>query len=225
MRSRSATAIASGALLALIVIAGIVIAITHAAGGNSSTSRHTSTTPRVIIGGSSGTTCSLPTAPQTIPADSPPAAEWQPVGAMEVPQAPTTYGPQHTNGVWNTCFAHNPSGALLAAMNFYASATMRGISPTQFLDHLATDVPTGQVKAGKPFPAGTQVAGYRYDNYTPALARVTIALQGPSGIYVAAITSLAWTGSDWRFVYPAAGGSVAAEVLPDLTGYVVWSAF
>ncbi len=216
--------IASGALLGLVVLAGIVIVITHAIGGGSSTHHHASAPARVIIGGSSGTACSLPAGSQTIPADSPPAAEWQPVGAMEAPQAPTTYGPQRTNGVWNTCFAHNPSGALLAAFNFYATTTIPSVSASEVVEHLAIGSPTSGVKEGKRFPAGTQIAGYRYNSYTASAATVVVALQGPTGIYAAVITPMAWTGSDWRYVYPAAG-TVAAKALPDLTGYVEWSAF
>src|SRR5947209_380501 len=134
----------SGAFLLLLILAGIIIAISGGGGGHHTTSTppatqgptsNSSTTPTV-----SSTACTLPAGDQTIPAASPPAGTtWNQVGSMQAPQAPSTLGPQHTNGVWNTCFAHSPSGALLAAFNLWAEGT--AADPNQVFHRLAIGAP------------------------------------------------------------------------------------
>ena len=85
---------------------------------------------------------------------------------MQVPQSPTVYGPQRADGPWETCFAHSPSGALLAAMNFYAEGT--AAAPSAVLAHLAVNVTAADMTGGGLDANGpVQLAGYRYVAYTP----------------------------------------------------------
>ncbi|MGO9955976.1 MAG: hypothetical protein ACLP50_08335 [Solirubrobacteraceae bacterium] len=141
---------------------------------------------------------------------------------MQVPQAPSVYGPEHTNGIWNTCFARSPSGALLAALNFYGEGT--AASEGALFEHLAVDYPAAAA-AGPTLDAHgpVQFAGYRYGSYTPSRAVIQVALQGQYGRIVAVVTQMVWSGSDWRFTTPTANASMA--VIPDLSGYVPWSDF
>ena len=113
----------SGAFLLALVLLGVVVAATGSGGGTNH--------PR-------GRRLRPPPAPHAVrergaaaisgresvgPVDSPPQAQWGTVGSMQVPQNPAVYGPQRSDGPWETCFAHNPSGALLAAMNLWAEGT------------------------------------------------------------------------------------------------------
>jgi len=219
-----ASVLLSGAFLLALVLLGIVVSVTGSGGGGRAantpkTAAHAGTpAARVSTSG-----CTLPAGSQTVPSSSPPQAQWGTVGSMQVPQSPTVYGPERSDGPWDTCFAHSPSGALLAAMNFYAEGT--AASPSAVLEHLAVNVTAADTTGGGLDANGpVQLAGYRYDSYSPSQAQLTIVLQGPEGKLAGVVSIMSWNGSDWRYVAPA-DGTPSAEVLPDLTGYVQWSAF
>jgi hypothetical protein len=176
---------------------------------------------------SSTTACMLPVGSQAIPYASPPAgARWATVGSMEVPQEPSLYGPQRSKGVWNTCFAHNPVGALLAAMNLYAESTTGSATTGETYRHLAVHVPSAALRATDHFDdeGPVQYAGYKYDSYSPGRAEISLVIRGPQGKLGAFVTPMVWAGSDWKYLFPR-GGVPSLEVIPDLTGYVPWSAF
>lgn len=69
-----------------------------------------------------------------------------------------------------------------------------------------------------------QLAGYRYDFYTPSHAEVSIVFQGAQGRLVAIVTPMVWQDGDWKYVFPP-GGRPSLQVIPDLSGYVPWSDF
>ena len=141
-----------------------------------------------------------------------------------MPQAPGTLGPQQTSGVWNTCFAHNPTGALLAAINLWAEGTTTA-TPSEVFQRLAVGAPANVGSNVRLDDAGpVQFAGYKYDSYTAPDAQISVVLQGPQGKLVAFVTSMQWNGSDWKYVFPSRGVP-PIEVIPDLTGYVPWSEF
>ena len=142
----------SGAFLLALILAGILVAI---AGGGShqtthSTAQHpaaSTTTP--TSNPTSSTACTLPPGSQAIPSSSPPAGtQWATVGSMQVPQAPNLYGPQRTHGVFNTCFARSPSGALLAALNLWAEGTASGSLP----GHTPPETPPAATATGSSIP-------------------------------------------------------------------------
>jgi hypothetical protein len=218
----------SGAFLLLLILAGIIIAVSGSGGGH-----HTTTKPPVAQGSTTSsstpaansTACTLPAGDQTIPAASPPAGtQWVQVGSMAAPQAPGLYGPQHTRGIWNYCFAHNPSGALLAAVNFWAEGT--AASATQVLHHLSTGpIPQSALGNDRLDAAGpVQLVGYRYGSYQPSTAQIFVALKGPQGKLGSILTTMKWTDGDWRFAVPPTGTPALAPI-SDLTGYVSWSSF
>ena len=218
----------SGAFLIALALLGIVLAATG--GGNHSrppqppsAASPTSAPPvgsaRVAAGG-----CDLPAGSQAIPWRSPPATRWGTVGSMQVPQNPGVSGPQHTRGVYATCFAHAPAGALLAALNVYAESTT-GAPASEVMHRYAVGAPADLGNnSGIDNSGQVQLAGYRYDSYTAQAAEVTIVIQGAQGRLVAVVTSMQWHGGDWKYVFPV-GGEPSYQAISDLSGYVSWSAF
>ena len=217
----------SGAFLLALILAGILVAVLGGGGGQG----QRRTRPQVSVRPSppsstptSSTACTLPAGSQAVPSVTPPAdTHWSTVGSMQIPQAPSLYGPQRTQGGLNRCFAHNPSGALLAAMNLYAEDT--AADPNQVYTHLAVGAPanvhnTSRLDSGGP----VQFAGYRYDAYSPSNADLSIVIRGPQGKLGAIVTPMTWTGDDWKYVFPH-NGVPSLQILPDLTGYVQWSDF
>ena len=214
----------SGAFLLALILAGILVAVAGGGGGHHTThsiAQHptaSGTTP------TSSTACTLPAGSQTIPSSSPFAdTQWATVGSMQVPQAPSLYGPQRAHGVFNTCFAHNPSGALLAALNLWAETT--AADPSQVFQELAVGAPKNLGNSSRLDASGpVQFAGYRYDSYTPTQATIAVVIKGAQGKLVAAVTPMRWVGTDWRYVFPP-NGTPSLQVISDLTGYVQWSDF
>jgi len=217
----------SGAFLLALVLFGVIVTVIGADSGrgpaHTPTTRTTAARPAAPSTPVSTGACSLSAGAQTVPTTSPPPARWATVGSMQVPQNPTMYGPERSHGPWQTCFAHNPSGALLAAMNLWAEGT--AVPPGELFARLAVGAPKDlgsneQLDSGGPI----QFAGYRYDSYTRSDAQVAIVFQGPEGKLLAVVTSMVWRDGDWKYLFPAAG-TPAMQVISDLTGYVPWSSF
>jgi hypothetical protein len=167
--------------------------------------------------------CDLPAGEQRVPSGGPPPARWGVVGSMQVPQNPEVFGPQRSSGRWNTCFAHDPAGALLAAMNLWAEGT--AAAPGEVFARLAVGAPKelgndARLDSGGP----VQFAGYRYDSYTPAEAEVAVVLRGSEGKLLAVVTPMVWRAGDWKYLFPV-NGATAMQVIGDMSGYVPWSSF
>jgi len=215
----------SGAFLLALVLLGLVVAATTGGSGAShpastpTTAAHPAAPSNASVGG-----CSLPAGAQTVPSGGPPPARWGTVGSMQVPQNPAMYGPQRSNGPWETCFAHNPSGALLAAINFYGESTT-GQPEQDVMQRYGVGVPSNLgSNAGLNTSGPVQLAGYRYDSYTPQAAVVSVVFQGAEGKLAAVVTSMVWRNGDWRYLFPP-GGMPSYQVITDLSGYVAWSEF
>ncbi len=241
--SSTRTQLATGFVVVLIV-AGILIAIFHHGGGShhspqptqpvasnpvsSSTTTGTAKTSTTkssppAVGG-----CSLPAGNQTVPNAAPPdGLQWAAVGAMNAPQSPTI-GPQHHRDGVGVCFAHNPTGALIAAFNIWASSTA-DIDTKIVWRETSIDVPSNVAnEQGVLDKHGSfEIAGYKYGSYTSSAANVTVVLQSPKGGLLAIDMPMRWSNGDWKYVYNDSGGPVMQQ-LPGttLTGaYVSWSNF
>jgi hypothetical protein len=216
----------SGAFLLALVVLGIVVATTG--GGSHSPPRRTPPSAAqpaapAASANAAGSGCTLPASDQSVPSSTPPPARWEAVGSMQVPQSPAMFGPQRSSGSWNTCFAHDPSGALLAAMNLWAEGT--AVPASELFQRLAVGAPKNlgsnvQLDSSGP----VQFAGYRYESYAPAEAQVAVVFRGPEGKLLAVVTPMVWRAGDWKYVFPV-GGAPAMQVIGDLTGYVPWSSF
>ena len=154
----------SGAFLLALILAGILVAVSG--GGGHHTTHSTAQQPAASTttptsNPTSSTACTLPPGSQAIPSSSPPVGtQWATVGSMQVPQAPNLYGPQRTHGVFNTCFAHSPSGALLAALNLWAEST--AADPSQVFQKLAVGAPKNLGNNSRLDASGpVQFAGYK----------------------------------------------------------------
>lgn len=220
-----ASVLLAGAFLLALVLLGLGVA---AIGDSSDASRTASTpttaprsAPTQTKAGAAG--CNLPAGAQTVPSTGPPQAQWGTVGSMQVPQDPALFGPERSNGPWATCFARNPSGALLAAMNLWAEGT--AVPPAELFGRLAIGAPRDLGSSARLDSTGPiQFAGYRYDSYTPSEAQMSIVFRGAEGKLLAVVTSMVWAGGDWKYRFPT-GGAPATQVIPDLTGYVQWTSF
>ncbi len=216
----------SGALLLALVLLGVIVAGTGnagSAGRSAQTASRTARVPAVAPSSASSGGCRLPAARENVPWSSPPPARWGAVGSMEVPQNPAVFGPQRSSGRWETCFAHDPGGALLAAMNLWAEGT--AVPANELFRRLAVGAPRNLGSNAQLDTSGpVQFAGYRYVSYTAAEAQVAVVFRGPEGKLLAVVTPMVWRAGDWKYLFPS-GGTPGMQVIADLTGYVPWSSF
>jgi hypothetical protein len=211
--------VSSACLLAAVVIGGGAALIFRSRG---SVPRAATAAPTRVRASSSG--CSLPAGSQDVSSVqlSPPAiVGWHQVGNMEVPEAPATLGPEHRSGGWFYCYQHSPGGALLAAIDVWATGT--AASAAQVARHLAVNV-TPRALGSDELPPGLSLAGYQYMSYTPREAVIEVVFDVYDKGDVEVTTPMVWVPrlGDWRLDVPASGAISSSVVDPSLAGYVAW---
>lgn len=177
--------------------------------------------------------CSLPAGSQQAPTVGP-VLRWVTVGDMQEPQAPASYGPQSARHGIGVCFAHSPTGALLAAINFFAQAT--AASPVKLIRTLVANTPERQsaleqardgqdelLQDSDGDPGSVQVTGFQFVDYAPAQANLNVVLEGPGGELAAVECQLDWQAGDWKFVIPS-GGQLDSAPITTMDGFVSWTA-
>jgi hypothetical protein len=223
-RARRAYWSTSTGVLSVCVLAAVVIGGGAALvfGGGGSAPRAATAAPAMVPARSSG--CSLPVGSQDVSSLelSPPAiVGWHQVGNMEVPEAPATLGPEHESGGWFYCDQHSPGGALLAAIDVWASGT--AASAAQVARHLAVNV-TPWALGSDELPPGLSLAGYQFMSYTPRDAVIEVVFDVYDKGDVEVTTPIVWVPGlgDWRLDVPASGSVSSSVVDPSLAGFVEW---
>src|SRR4051794_16913072 len=182
--------ITAAVVVVLIVVFGVVLAILGPGGSKRGAAPPAAAPPAGNTDVSrSDSLCGLPTGDPTVPRIAPAGTRWQLVGTMAAPSSPSANGPAgSTNGV-PTCFAHSPTGALYAAVNFIASGT--AYPSAEVLRVLAANAPLRAQAIKDAEAAGStpevgqttrvQVSGFRFLNTTKDLAAVQIVLRNEVG--------------------------------------------
>lgn len=226
------------AFLALVLVGGGIAAATGAfsGGGTSVAAPTVEATPAGTgdVAADAGSACGLTAYQPSGTLESAPSATWRLVGTTAVPTSPEA-GPGKTSedGTFSTCFAHTPTGALFAAINYYASATDgRNTSRLYqlFAAGPAKDELAKQSATATPDPDATraQVAGFKINQYSAASATVDLATRVPDGAtggseLISLPTVLNWEDGDWKIVYTMSGPPLPAASLSSLGGYVLFS--
>jgi hypothetical protein len=174
--------------------------------------------------------CGLPAGRQDVPA-APPDATWKLVGTLAAPSAPRI-GPGIDDGHRRLCFAHSPTGALFAAVNFLAALNRSPNDRDLFAELTANGAVRDRALAlldGRP-PAddGTrsQLAGFRVAAYSGGETTIDLAIRvttpsGTSGLSHF-LAPLRWERGDWKFVIQSLERPYTAEAIANLSGYVPW---
>ncbi|MEU4605240.1 hypothetical protein AB0F43_19840 [Kribbella sp. NPDC023972] len=174
--------------------------------------------------------CKLKNPDQRIPRVAPPAVTWQFEADMLIPLQQEG-GPSVTDrtGV-RSCFAHSPTGAVLAAMNVLGQIR----NPDLTDDVLATRVMPGPGRdrairearvSTTPRNEGkvAQFTGFKVFDYQPNRVVLQIAVQIDEAKVASLPVTMVWYRGDWRAALQDDGsfnGEVAPDVLQSLDGYV-----
>ncbi|TWD80501.1 hypothetical protein FB561_1579 [Kribbella amoyensis] len=175
--------------------------------------------------------CKAKNPDQRIPRVAPPAVSWDFETDMMIPRQ-AVGGPAITDGSGlRHCFAHSPTGAVLAAMVTLGQIRNPDLTETVLRNRIVPG--PGRTRAlaetrSSPTPRNSQESsqftGFKVIDYLPNRAIVSVAVKIDSGIKVAALPiTLLWTGGDWKLVLQSDGsfnGEVAPDILQSLEGYV-----
>ena len=226
---RSRGFIAGAALVAVLVVAGIIVSLGALLGGRSGTDsgRDGNGAPRAVASAmAGGSVCGLTgmdSAGATLTVA--PVTRWATVGTMAAPSSSTSGpGRKQSDGL-RSCYAHTATGALFAVANFWAT----GSDPRLYRQIVQQNVAAGpgQAKAlsasGAPSNTGmsAQIAAFKISSYRPAAATVDVALQTSDGQQVGFPVPLVWQAGDWKVQLADDGTPVfRPTILQTLTGYI-----
>ncbi|HET6295340.1 MAG TPA: hypothetical protein VFG33_18285 [Kribbella sp.] len=185
-------------------------------------------TPPPVNTGTGG--CKNKTPDLRIPRAAPPAVSWQFETDMLIPLQ-AQGGPASTDATGlRSCFAHSPTGAVLAAMVTLGQIRNPDLTESVLRSRIAPGV--GRTRAlsevrSSPTPRNSgetsQFTGFKVIDYLPDRAIVSIAVRLDAQKVASLPVTLLWSGGDWKLVLQPDGsfnGEVAPDVLQSLEGYV-----
>jgi hypothetical protein len=227
--------IAAGAVVLLIVILGVILALTGGSAGREPGRAETTPAAHTEAANSDidSSICGLPAGMPTVPSN-PPRARWELVGQMAAPTAPATKGPGRVDNGLRSCFAHSPVGVLYAAVNvvamtakddlrapFIRRMTVPGVGRDRAIATLGQEPSTAQDSS-----TALQVAGFAIKDYRQRSAVVDLAFRvdtGNAAGYVHLSLAMRWLDGDWKLALPDTGRPFDGMTrITNLTGYVPW---
>ncbi|MGW3491531.1 hypothetical protein [Streptomyces sp. NRRL F-5630] len=161
-----------------------------------------------------------------------PTVDWALEGPVILPSSPST-GParvdDHT-GIAR-CFAHSPSGALVAAAQIGARYIVApgwkklmeeqtyGPGRDEMIKARGEFMRTAPPASPVPGELG-QIAGYQVVTYSPDTAVFQLVVRFDTGELQESTATVRWEDGDWRYQLPEKSG--VTKPVPDLDGYHVW---
>lgn len=187
--------------------------------------------------------CHTTATDQTVPTQAPTGIQWHLVHGTAVPSSPTA-GPMRRDGAASYCYAHTPTGALLAAWDIpqgLHGATHQARQMNQIAKHsLVANQYARQLQqlANKPNQSGRstssgsagsssgQIAAFRFLSYSPQVATIALVAQFSErqGAYQAETVTLRWKQGDWRYqIHQGPRLAATVQVVQDLSNYIPFS--
>lgn len=223
--------VAAAAFLGIVIVAAVGILLI---GPGDSSDSDRGTPPQ---GGNNGkpaasadpaaSVCGLEAGSQEIP-QTPPEAKWELVGKVAAPSGPA--GPGRKEGKLRSCYAHSPTGALFAAANFIAVASVANTddeviraltADTAARDALPDDV-AGDGSGSRAQVAGFRIVGASANDVTVELAFNVTTPDGRQGV-VGMSLPFRWERGDWKFVVGSTSDPYNTQALDSTSGFVPWS--
>ncbi len=234
-----------GAVIAGVLILALVGVITHRASPSVVATPHAShpsaTRPSAVAPtaspapsgasspSSSDARCNIPPGSQEVPTSAPTGVTWQLYQTIALPFSAQA-GPTVVSGGVARCYAHTPTGALLAAVQIYVRLGVapdwlpvldQQVMPGTGREVFAADRPDEDVTV-QPGEYG-QVAGFQFVTYSSAGAVVQLVVQMPDGSLQMAAVTVTWFGGDWRLqLLPDGQATAIVQQLSSLAGFIPW---
>lgn len=168
--------------------------------------------------------CHLPEGNQAVPLVAP-EVEWKMERKVAVPFAPATSGPATNIDGVHKCFAHNPSGALIAAAHMLSVAWQDGVG--ELVKNYAVEsmekasvLDVLKDKPMSPPEVAPQIKAYQIVMDNRDRARVQMVVSAQDSL-IRGLLILEWNGDDWA-IDPTGVVSERGEEVSDLAGYTPW---
>jgi hypothetical protein len=153
----------------------------------------------------------------SLPTTTPRDLRWRKLVAIMVPTSPSA-GPLHTDASAWWCFAHTPTGAVLAAHiipvqlsgTAWRSAAEQQVVPGAPRDRFVTGKSATEATDLDESPIG-RFTGFSLTSYSDDSATVRLLLTNPTGGYLSTSVSVRWQDGDWK-VAPHDDGSLYSSV-------------
>jgi len=218
---------AAGFCALLVVLLVVLLATT---GGRSGGGPGGHPGPARPPAGATGAVPPVDPGPTTVPVAPPQNVTWQLYQTVALPYS-TQAGPYEVTASTATGYAHTPTGALIAAVQIpvrmLAAPDWRAVVDRQVADGpgkaaYTTARATVTDTTVTPGELG-QTAGFRFVNYTPAVATIQVVTRFVSGALQVTTMTVQWADSGWLLVLqPDGSQSPTAQSIPNLLGYVAW---
>lgn len=226
---RSRTAVVAAAFLAGVVVLGIVVAITANPGGGADHRRTDDSghkPDRKPADGPNGDCPAFAHSPAQEPSTVPKGMDWKIHETFALPVSKTS-GPARTNGDVARCYAHTPTGALLAAYQIsvrYAwMPKWRDVVEKQTVGAGKASYIKKRAKAGTEAPDPSehgQAAGYKFVTYAKDTAVIQCVDRFQGGQLQVSNYTVKWSDGDWKLEIPK--NPAPPSSIDSLAGYTEW---
>ncbi|MEU3255671.1 hypothetical protein [Streptomyces sp. NPDC006997] len=189
--------------------------------------------PQQVRGGPGGRpeNCATDDRDGARPTTAPEDVEWRKLVAIMVPVSPSA-GPLNTEATMWWCFAHTPTGAVLAAHVIpvqLSGVSWRLVAQQQVVPGAPRDTfVAGKARTSRAVSEDSPVGrftGYSLESYSGDLATVRLLVTDPLGGYLSTSVSVRWRDGDWKVALRDDGSlysSVKRQATPD--GFTLWGA-
>ncbi|SEF16337.1 hypothetical protein SAMN05428942_7245 [Streptomyces sp. 2112.2] len=229
---------AAAFLVVLVLLAGIVVVITggdesDSAGAPAPSGSAGGTAPGPGGGKGANNKDACPTLKDTaqdVPQSTPKGLDWSLVQTVALPTSKAS-GPAVVEGSIARCFAHTPTGALIASAQiggrYVWSSGWKQVTQDQTVGDgkslyikERTKVEASQGPLTPQADRHGQLAGFTFITYTPQTAVIQLVHRFANGGLVVTPVTMRWERGDWRLVLPA--NHAAQTRVNDLSGFVAF---
>lgn len=173
--------------------------------------------------------CDVPPGNQAIPTSAPAGVTWQIYDTVALPFSAQA-GPTVISGDVARCYAHSPTGALLAVAQVFVRIEIASdwqavldeqVMPGTGKKVFASERPSEDVTVA-PGEFGQFVA-FQFVTYSPAVAAIQLVVQLPDGTLQEAAMTVTWSDGDWRLdLLPDGQPNANVAQLSSLSGFIAW---
>jgi hypothetical protein len=164
------------------------------------------------------------------PTAAPTDVKWRQLVTMMAPTSPSA-GPLHTDATMWWCFAHTPTGAVLAAHVIpvqLSGVSWRIVAEQQIVPGKSRDsFVTSKAEAEETNPRENAVGrftGFSVESYTDDSATVRLLVTNPMGGYLSTSVSVRWRDGDWKVALLDDGSLYSSVKQATPNGFIMWEA-
>jgi hypothetical protein len=222
--------LAAAGFLVLVIAFAVAVVVTNDGGGAPPAKQTTSPPASASSAPPAATGCHPTDTDQQIPQTAPAGIEWSVIKSEAVPTSRTA-GPLAVDGDVAGCFAHTPTGALIAALQIEARHLLcddwKRVTEQQVMPGPGRDAfeKRRATITGDTTDPGTygQVAAYQFVTYTKDTAVIQFVSRFTDGTMQVSVLTVVWSNGDWRLqLQPDGADSPSSQAVQSLDGFVPW---